>query len=286
MEGLLGFLIPVFCAISVFFFALSLIPSKSVLIEQLEGLKTSDPRLREESSPLADRMFKGERRALLLRQFAEAGWYTTSPAKFAMRMVAGASLAPIVTLLIWKLGVLGNQWLVPILIALIILCGYLPFFQLNRAIEARKVAIQKALPEFLDMVASTVQAGLALNAALAYAVDAAHGALGEEIKEALSEIRLGRSRADALKAVGERTNHPALRNALRVMIQAERLGANVAKLLTDLAEDARHQRLMLVEEMAAKLPVKMVFPMVFFMIPAIFTIIFGTVAANYFASNP
>jgi tight adherence protein C len=152
--------------------------------------------------------------------------------------------------------------------------------------ETRKAAIQKALPEFLDMVASTVQAGLALNAALAYAVDAAPGPLGDEIKEALSEIRLGRARADALKAAGERANQPELTNALRIMTQAERLGANIAKLLTDLADDARHRRLMMVEEMAAKLPVKMVFPMVFFMIPAIFTIIFGTVAANYFAPHP
>ena len=104
---------------------------------------------------------------------------------------------------------------------------------------------------------------------MTYAVDAVDGPLSEEIKEALSEIRLGRSRADALKAVGERTNHPALRNALRVVTQAEKLGANISKLLNDLAADARHQRLMLVEEMAAKLPVKMVFPMVFFMIPAI-----------------
>ena len=111
-------------------------------------------------------------------------------------------------------------------------------------------------------------------------------AAGEEIKEALSEIRLGRARADALKAVGERTNHPALRNALRVMTQAERLGANIAKMLNELAQDARHQRLMMVEEIAAKLPVKMVFPMVFFMIPAIVTIIFGAVAANYFAGKP
>ncbi len=72
------------------------------------------------------------------------------------------------------------------------------------------------------MVSSTVQAGLALNSALGYAVEAVPGPLGDEIKEALSEIRLGRARADALRAVGERTNHPALRNALRVMTQAER----------------------------------------------------------------
>ncbi len=177
-------------------------------------------------------------------------------------------------------------WLMPVFAIVTFLGAYSPFFTLNRAIEARKTAIQKTLPEFLDMVAATVQAGLALNQALAYAVEAAPGPLGEEIKEALAEIRLGRARADALKAAGDRTNQPEFRNALRVMTQAERLGANVANMLNDLAQDARHRRLMLVEEMAAKLPVKMVFPMVFFMIPAIFTIIFGAVAANYFAPHP
>jgi tight adherence protein C len=171
-----------------------------------------------------------------------------------------------------------------IVAALLVLAGaYLPFIVLNRASEARKGAIQRTLPEFLDMVAATVQAGLALNAALAYAVDAAPGPLGEEIREALSEIRLGRPRADALRAVGDRTNQSDLRNALRVVTQAERMGANVAKLLNDLADEARNRRLMLVEEMAGKLPVKMTLPMIVFMIPSIFVIIFGSVAANYFA---
>jgi tight adherence protein C len=286
MEAALGFFIPVFCAISVFFFALSLIPSKSVLAEQLENLKTYEPLQRDVSSPLADRLFKGERRVVLIKQLAEAGWYTTTPAAFAMRVVAGGALGPVVSLLIWRIANLEIVWLLPLLV-LFTACGlYSPFYMMNRAKEERHVAIQKALPEFLDMVSSTVQAGLALNAALAYAVEASAGPLGEEIKEALAEIRLGRSRADALKGAGERTNQPAFKNALRVMTQAERLGANVAKLLTELAEDARHQRLMSVEEMAAKLPVKLVFPMVFLMIPSIFTIIFGTVAANYFAQHP
>ena len=202
---------------------------------------------------------------------------------FAMRVVARRLLRPVITL--WSGDSHTSRYMAAPLVALFTVrsARTSPFMVLNRAIEARKDAIQKTLPEFLDMVASTVQAGLALNSALAYAVEASPGPLGEEIREALAEIRLGRSRAEALKAAGERTNQPDLRNALRVMTQAERLGANIAKLLIELAEDARHQRLMLVEEMAAKLPVKMVFPMVFFMIPSIFTIIFGTVAANYFA---
>jgi len=286
MDAALFYLIPLFVGVSAFFFAISLIPTKSALNEQLEDLLARNPRVREQSSPLADQLFKGERRASLIRKLTQAGWYTTSPAQFALRVVAGACLGPLITLALWKIANLPLEWLLPLLVLLTVVCGYLPFFSLNRAIEVRHVAIQKALPEFLDMVASTVQAGLALNNALAYAVEAARGALGEEIREALAEIRLGRSRAEALKASADRTNQPAFRNAVRVMTQAERLGANVAKILTDLAEDARHQRLMTVEEMAQKLPVKMVFPMVFFMIPAIVVIIFGTVAANYFTPHP
>jgi tight adherence protein C len=283
---LFGYLIPLLFAVSAFLFALSLLPTKSVLSEQLEELKARDPFKRESSKiPLVDVVFDEDRRMLIARKLAEAGWYTTTPTKFGLRCLAGGCFGGVLALLTWEFFDLGAGLFLPLLIFLTFCGGYSPMYLLNRAAETRKRSIQKSLPEFLDMVASTVQAGLALNSALGYAVEAAPGPLGEEIKESLSEIRLGRARADALRAVGERTNQPALRNALRVMTQAERLGANIAKILTDLADDARNQRLMLVEEMAAKLPVKMVFPMVFFMIPAIVTIIFGAVAANYFAGT-
>jgi len=283
---LIGYAIPVLFGASAFLFALSLIPTKSVLSEQLEELKARDPFRRDDLNiPLVARLLTEERRMVLAQRLVEGGWYTTTPMKFGLRVLAGACFGALITVLSFTFLGWDAQWLIPALALFTFVGGYSPFFMLNRATDARKGAIQKALPEFLDMVASTVQAGLALNSALGYAVEAAPGPLGDEIKEALSEIRLGRARSEALRAVGERTNHPALRNALRIINQAERLGANIAKILSDLADDARHQRLMLVEEMAAKLPVKMVFPMVFFMIPAIVTIIFGAVAANYFAGN-
>jgi tight adherence protein C len=283
---LLGAAIPVLAFITGFLAILSVLPTKNVLKLQLEQLQSYDPAKRDSTQiPFVDNFLTDVRRRALSNQFAEAGWYTMTPAKFTLRILASACFGLVLSLLFWKMLGFPVTWLIP-MIALVVACaGYSPFFALNRAMEGRKVEIQKALPEFLDMVASTVQAGLALNAALAYAVEVAPGALGEEISEALSQIRLGRPRADALKAVGERTNQPELRNALRAMVQAERMGANVATMLNDLASDARHRRLMAVEEMAAKLPVKMVFPMVTCMIPAIFVIIFGSVAANFFAHN-
>jgi len=284
--ALLHYIIPLCFAISAFLFAVSLLPSKSILAEQLEELKARDPFKRDQTKiPFVDVVLDEDRRMMLARKLAEAGWYSTTPTKFGLRMLAGGGFGIFIGLLTWDFFGLGKSLFLPIVLFLTYIGAYAPMYVLNQAAEKRKGAIQKFLPEFLDMVSSTVQAGLALNSALAYAVETAPGPLGEEIREALSEIRLGRGRAEALRAVGERTNQPALRNALRVMTQAERLGANIAKILTDLAADARHHRLMLVEEMAAKLPVKMVFPMVFFMIPAIVTIIFGAVAANYFAGT-
>ncbi|MGA8575540.1 MAG: type II secretion system F family protein [Candidatus Cybelea sp.] len=286
MATLFTLLISMLSGLSSFLFVLSAIPTKNVLAEQIEELKAREPVKKERAAlPIVEHIFNEDRRMVLARRLAEAGWYTTTPLKFGLRVIAGAFLGAVLALFVWRFFDLDGKWFLLLLPMLAFCGGYAPYFLLNRASDARKASIQKSLPEFLDMVASTVQAGLALNSALGYAVEAVPGALGEEIKEALSQIRLGRARADALRAVGERTNQPALRNALRVMTQAERLGANVSKMLTDLAEDARHQRLMLVEEIAAKLPVKMVFPMIFFMIPAIVTVIFGAVAANYFAGT-
>lgn len=278
------FAIPFLFGASAFLFALSLIPSKSALTSQLDALRSRETVERDTAqfAPFA-RVFTPERRALLSRQLAEAGWYTVTPAQIGLRVVAGAFLGIVLALLLWKFANIAPWILVTLMILSIVIGAYFPIFMLNQAMDVRKAEIQKALPEFLDMLSSTVQAGLALNAAMAYAVDAAPGALGEEINEVLSEVRLGRNRAEALKAAAERTNQREFKTAVLALAQSERLGSNIAKVLGDLAEDTRHHRVMLVEEAAAKLPVKMVFPMAFFMLPAIFIIIFGPIAANYFS---
>ena len=284
MIGWLFWVIPVLFAVSAFLFALSLIPAKSALTTQLDALRQREAAERDTAQYAAfAKVFTPERRALLSRQLAEAGWYTVTPAQIGLRIVAGAAFGVMLALLLWLFVHIETWQLIALMVLATVMSAYSPIFMLNQAMAARKVAIQKALPDFLDMLSSTVQAGLALNAALAYAVDAAPGALGEEIQEVLSEIRLGRSRAEALKAAAERTNQQEFKTAVLAIAQSERLGSNISKALIDLAEDTRNHRIMLVEEAAAKLPVKMVFPMAFFMLPAIFVIIFGPIAAAYFA---
>lgn len=269
---------------AVFLFAISLIPQKSPLKKTLEELESRGLQRDSRNVRAFERIFSKERRGTLKRKLIEAGWYTVTPAQMGVRLVAGALLGfgfAIALLTVIHL---------PVTIATVItlmfagIGFYLPQGSLDKAVAARKVGVQKALPDFLDMVATTVQAGLSINQSLAYAIDAAPGPLGEEISAALSEIRLGRARSDALKAASERLQQQQFSTTITAITQAERLGTNISKVLNELAEDVRNHRIMLVEEHAAKLPVKMVFPMAMFMLPSLFVVIFGALAANYLSS--
>jgi tight adherence protein C len=282
-------LIALLGAASAFLFAISLIPTKNTLTQRLEELE----RRREAASDgnagtltkIIDEVFSSEKTGELSRKLIEAGWYTVSPRQIVLRMIAGGFAGVVLVLLLGRVLHAQLPVLFTVLVDAIVFISacYAPMWLLERAVEERKNQVQRALPDFLDMVASTVMAGLSVNSALTYAIDSAPGALGDELKEALSEVRLGRSRADALKAAAKRLNQPEFTTTISAITQAERLGANVSKILGELAEDVRNHRIMVVEEHAAKLPVMMVFPMAFFFLPSLFVLIFGTLLANYFS---
>jgi tight adherence protein C len=274
-------------AASAFLFTLSFVPSKSPLAKTLEELESHSTFQYVESikpiDRLVTRVVPEEQRGKLNQLLLEAGWYTVTPVQMVLRMMASTLVAIIVVVLY------AHFIQLPLMVSIMLGAGmfagivYAPISLLNRAAERRKLDVQKTLPDFLDMIASTVQAGLSLNAALNYAVDAAPGALGDEIKEVLAEVRLGRARAEALKAASDRLNQPEFTTTIAAITQAEKLGANVGKILSELADDVRGHRIIIVEEHAAKLPVKMVFPMAFFLLPALFVIIFGSLIVNYIA---
>jgi tight adherence protein C len=270
---------------SAFLLAISLIPQKSEVTKRLEELEG----VRFESgvgnrAAAFERIFNDEQRGRLKQQLMEAGWYTVTPAQIGVRVVGGAfgglSLGLAVTALMGKFDDI-------IYIAGIILFtfggGYLPFSRLKAAIAKRKKLIQRALPDLLDMLSTTVQAGLAFNAALNYSQEVTTGPLAEEIKAALSEIRLGRSRADALKSMAGRVRQEQLSTTVSAVVQAERLGSNLASVLEELADETRNRRMIRAEEIANLRPTKMVLPMALFMLPALFVMIFGGVVAEYYS---
>jgi tight adherence protein C len=268
-------------SISAGLLAFSLVPSKSEVskrLEELEGLKWAPGQSRAQAF---ERLFNEDQRGRLQQSLFEAGWYKVTPAQMGLRIVAGCVFG--LTLGICLAAYFQSTDLVFLggILLLTIIGAYAPLSQLKMAVKERKIQIQKALPDLLDMLASTVQAGQAFNSALASAQDVAIGPLGEEIKAVLSEVRLGRSRSDALRSMAARVRQEQLSTTITAIVQAERLGSNLSLVLEELAEEVRNRRMTRAEEIANLMPTKMVIPMALFMLPALFVMIFGGVAAEY-----
>ncbi|HEY0394716.1 MAG TPA: type II secretion system F family protein [Candidatus Elarobacter sp.] len=226
------------------------------------------------------RFFDERGRTNLERRLIQAGWYKLTPGRFMMRSVAASFTGLFVGLILPFVLHRVNLWmfLLPVVLALAGAIG--PSSMLDGAIADRKKKIRNALPDFLDLVSTTVEAGIALNGAFAAAVDAVRGPFREELLAALSDIRVGRSRAEALAAMAARADVVELTTTVTAIVQAEKLGGDIAGILDQLAQDAREHRMMRAEELAAQLPVKMTFPMALCMLPALFVMIFGAVAAQ------
>lgn len=276
---------PILAALSAFFFALSLIPGEDLVAKKLDELRR--PRSGKEAlsglDRLLDRSISEKQRGRMQAKLAEAGWYRLTPSRIVARMIGSGLLGLLIALLLIRAFHVTSMLVYVVLGIAVLAAFYWPYSTLDHEAEKRKKQVQRALPDFLDMVASTVQAGLSLNAAMAYAVESAEGALGDEMREALAEIRLGRSRHEALQSAADRLNQIEFTTMVSAIVQSERLGSNISHVLNELAEDTRNHRILLAEEEAQKLPVKMVFPMAFFMLPALFTIIFGSIIANLLA---
>ena len=154
--------------------------------------------------------------------------------------------------------------------------GYLlPEFWLGRKIKSRQKVILKMIPDTLDLLTISVRAGLGFDAALAKVVEKIPGPLSEEFRRALAEVRVGKARRDALRDMIPRTNVQPLSNFIGAIIQAEQLGVSISKVLQVQSEQLRIERRQRAEEMAAKAPIKMLFPLVGCIFPSLFVVILG-----------
>lgn len=154
--------------------------------------------------------------------------------------------------------------------------GYLlPEFWLGRKIKSRQKVILKMIPDTLDLLTISVRAGLGFDAALAKVVEKIPGPLSEEFRRALAEVRVGKARRDALRDMVPRTNVQPLSNFIGAIIQAEQLGVSISKVLQVQSEQLRIERRQRAEEMAAKAPIKMLFPLVGCIFPSLFVVILG-----------
>jgi tight adherence protein C len=176
--------------------------------------------------------------------------------------------------------IMANELFAVLLLAVFgALFGYaIPDFWLSRKIRARQRAIVRMIPEMLDLLTISIQAGLGLDAALSRVVERLEGPLPDEFRRALLEIRLGKTRREALRNIISRTDSRPLTNFISGIIQAEQLGVPISQVLTLQSEQLRTEHRQRVEEQAAQASIKMIFPMIGCILPAIWVIILGPFA--------
>ncbi len=180
-------------------------------------------------------------------------------------------------LLFLLLGLAGADMVLAGLMGLVGLAigYYLPTIWLNTKIRARQKEIQRAMPDSLDLLVISVEAGLGFDAALQRLTEKANHALAKEFRRVIAEIRMGRTRREALKEMVARTEVPDLNTFVSAIIQADQLGVSVAKVLTVQADQMRTLRRQRAEEAATKAPLKMLFPMILLIFPSMFIVILG-----------
>ena len=166
-----------------------------------------------------------------------------------------------------------------VLFALPIVLGFFgPNAWLKRLIDDRSKAMLRALPDVLDLLVISVEAGLGFDSALARVVATVPGPLSEEFFRMLQETRVGVSRRDAMRSLLERTDLDELRSFILAMIQAEAFGVTIARVLRVQADEMRVKRRQRAQEKAFAAPVKLVFPLVFCIFPSLFIVLLGPAA--------
>lgn len=245
-----------------------------------QAVVTSDENERRPLSKLATsignrlrdtRMSKGElsTRAMLV----SAGMYSTSPDRYLGFRVIGSVGLGMLTL--WLAGFSGLSffWIV-VCTAVGVFIGWLfPLAYVKRQIRLRRERIEYELPDLIDLLVVSIEAGLSFPGAMRLASDRIRGPLGQEMRLTLQEQNMGLSNEDALRNLYARAETPGIGIFTRSIIQGQALGVSMGNIMRNLAEEMRKRRKAAAEERAQKAPIKMLFPLVFLIFPTMFVII-------------
>jgi tight adherence protein C len=209
------------------------------------------------------------------KQLIAAGYYNTSA-----RMVIGYRILLTIILPVgWLwLAAAGGVKVAMILLGTVffaILGWILPMVVLNRRARQRTDAIDYELPELIDLLVVTLEAGVSFLASLQMAADRLAGPLGVELRLTLQEQRMGLTTNEALKGMLGRADTPGMRTFVRSVLQGETLGTSTGQIMRNLAIEMRKRRRSAAEERAQKAPIKILFPLVFLIFPAMFIVLLG-----------
>lgn len=153
---------------------------------------------------------------------------------------------------------------------------------LSSRAKRRQTSIQKELPDVLDLLTVSIEAGLGFDGALLKVTEKSKGELTNELRKTLHELQMGKGRRETLRDLGKRTGVEDLQAFVGSMIQADQLGVPVGKVIRVQGEQVRQKRRQRVEEKAMKAPVKMLIPLIFFIFPSIFIVLLGPAALQLY----
>ncbi len=225
--------------------------------------------------------FGGFREASLRRELVAAGIYGLAPRKFlGYRILCAVSMPATWLWLASSGGYSGFMTLVGVPVAVLI--GWIaPMTIVRRRSRRRFETIDYELPNLIDLIVVTVESGLGFTGSLQLAAGRFQGPLGDELRLTLQEQSMGLSPKEALRNMLERCDTPLMRSFVRSVLQGETLGVSIGQIMRDLATDMRKRRRQAAEEKAQKAPIKLLFPLVFLIFPAMFVVILGPAVASF-----
>jgi len=219
--------------------------------------------------------FSSFREAELRNRLMAAGLYTTAPRKFIGYQTLAAITFPAAWIWLAKTSGLNGAIVVAGFALAIFLGWRAPMTIVDRRARRRLEDIDYELPELVDILVVTVEAGLGFAGSLQIASERIEGALGDELRLALQQQNMGLTTEEALRQMLERADTPAVRSFVRAVTQGESLGVSIGDILRSLANEMRKRRKSAAEERAQKAPIKILFPLVFMIFPAMFVILLG-----------
>jgi tight adherence protein C len=206
-------------------------------------------------------------------RLVRAGMYATSAKKFVGYQILVVFAGAFVW--VWLAGVsrIGTGMLVLGVLGIALLGWVMPFTYIDSRARSRRDSVERTLPDLIDLLVVTLEAGLSLPQSLRLASSRIQGPLAQELRLTMQEQSMGLTLVEALTNLQSRVDTPAVRLLTRSIAQGETLGVPTAQLMRNLAEEMRKRRRSYAEERAQKAPVKMLFPLVFLIYPAVFIVL-------------
>jgi len=221
----------------------------------------------------AARRLGGAGEAKIREKLVSAGMYGTTPRKVLGYQVLAAVAFSLMVL--WLIPAMGGSIIFAVVLAVAAGVGgwFAPVYYVELKRRQRMALIDKQMPDMIDLLVVTIEAGLGILASMRVASESMSDPLGQELRLTLQEQRMGLSVGQAIESLGRRCDATNMNIFVRAITQGERLGVSIGTTMRNLSVEMRKRRRAMAEERAQKMPIKMLFPLIFFIFPALFIVI-------------